>query len=76
MNERGLVDVPENALRDEPIAFGLTAVQLGICAPSFAGDRGLAREFRVGSVDGYSTNEATSSSDFRLRSGTTQSSAG
>jgi Mrp family chromosome partitioning ATPase len=32
MNERGLVDVPENAIRDEPIAFGLTAVQLGICA--------------------------------------------
>ena len=32
MNERGLVDVPENAVRDEPIAFGLTAVQLGICA--------------------------------------------
>jgi Mrp family chromosome partitioning ATPase len=31
MNERGLVDVPENALRDEPIAFGLTGVQLGIC---------------------------------------------
>ncbi len=32
MNERGLVEVPENAIRDEPIAFGLTAVQLGICA--------------------------------------------
>jgi hypothetical protein len=32
VNERGLVDVPENAVRDEPIAFGLTAVQLGICA--------------------------------------------
>lgn len=32
MNERGLVEVPENAVRDEPIAFGLTAVQLGICA--------------------------------------------
>ena len=31
MNERGLVDVPENAIRDEPIAFGLTGVQLGIC---------------------------------------------
>ena len=29
-----------------------------------------------GWVDGYSTNEAISSSDFRLRSGTTQSSAG
>ncbi len=32
MNDRGLVEVPENAVRDEPIAFGLTAVQLGICA--------------------------------------------
>jgi Mrp family chromosome partitioning ATPase len=32
MNERGLVEVPENAVRDEPIAFGLTGVQLGICA--------------------------------------------
>lgn len=32
MNARGLVEVPENAVRDEPIAFGLTAVQLGICA--------------------------------------------
>jgi Mrp family chromosome partitioning ATPase len=32
VNERGLVEVPENAVRDEPIAFGLTAVQLGICA--------------------------------------------
>lgn len=31
MNERGLVQVPENAVRDEPIAFGLTGVQLGIC---------------------------------------------
>ena len=31
MNERGLVEVPENAVRDEPIAFGLTGVQLGIC---------------------------------------------
>ncbi len=30
MNERGLVDVPENAIRDDPIAFGLTAPQLGI----------------------------------------------
>ena len=29
---RGLVEVPENAVRDEPIAFGLTGVQLGICA--------------------------------------------
>jgi MinD-like ATPase involved in chromosome partitioning or flagellar assembly len=32
VNERGLVEVPENAMRDEPIAFGLTGVQLGICA--------------------------------------------
>ena len=32
MNERGLVEVPENAVRDEPIAFGLTPIQLGICA--------------------------------------------
>jgi Mrp family chromosome partitioning ATPase len=32
VNERGFVEVPENAVRDEPIAFGLTAVQLGICA--------------------------------------------
>lgn len=31
MNERGLVEVPENAVRDEPIAFGMTGVQLGIC---------------------------------------------
>lgn len=31
MNERGLVEVPENAVRDEPIAFGLTGVQLGLC---------------------------------------------
>jgi len=31
VNERGTVEVPENAIRDEPIAFGLTAVQLGIC---------------------------------------------
>lgn len=32
MNERrGSVEVPENAVRDEPIAFGLTGVQLGIC---------------------------------------------
>ena len=30
MNERGLVEVPENAIRDDPIAFGLTAPQLGI----------------------------------------------
>jgi Mrp family chromosome partitioning ATPase len=31
VNDRGLVEVPENAIRDEPIAFGLTATQLGIC---------------------------------------------
>ena len=31
MNERGLVEVPENAVRDEPIAFGLTGIQLGLC---------------------------------------------
>lgn len=31
MNDRGLVEVPENAIRDEPIAFGLTGVQLAIC---------------------------------------------
>ena len=30
MNERGLVEIPENAIRDDPIAFGLTAPQLGI----------------------------------------------
>ncbi len=30
MNERGLVDDPENAIRDDPLAFGLTAPQLGI----------------------------------------------
>jgi MinD-like ATPase involved in chromosome partitioning or flagellar assembly len=30
MNERGLVEVPENAVRDESLAFGLTAPQLGI----------------------------------------------
>ncbi|MHB8959041.1 MAG: hypothetical protein ACYDAN_05385 [Candidatus Limnocylindrales bacterium] len=31
MNGRGRVEVPENAVRSEPIAFGLTAVQLLIC---------------------------------------------
>jgi Mrp family chromosome partitioning ATPase len=31
MNERGFVEVPENAVRDEPIAFGLTGIQLGLC---------------------------------------------
>ncbi len=28
--ERGLVEVPENAMREEPLAFGLTAPQLGL----------------------------------------------
>ena len=32
MTDRMLVEVPENALRDEPIAFGLTAPQLGLLA--------------------------------------------
>jgi Mrp family chromosome partitioning ATPase len=32
MSERAMVEIPENAVRDEPIAFGLTAVQLGLCA--------------------------------------------
>ena len=31
MNERGLVEVPENAVRDEPLAFGLSAPQLVLC---------------------------------------------
>ena len=31
MTERGLVEVPENAVRDEPLAFGLTASQLLLC---------------------------------------------
>ena len=30
MNGRGLVDVPENAVRSESLAFGLSAPQLGI----------------------------------------------
>ena len=30
MNDRGLVDVPENAVRSESLAFGLSAPQLGI----------------------------------------------
>ena len=30
MSDRTLVEVPENALRDEPLAFGLTAAQLGL----------------------------------------------
>lgn len=31
MTERGLVEVPENAVRDEPLAFGLSASQLLLC---------------------------------------------
>lgn len=31
MSERRLVPVPENALHEEPIAFGLSAPQLGLC---------------------------------------------
>lgn len=31
MTEHGLVEVPENAIRDEPVAFGLTGLQLAIC---------------------------------------------
>ena len=31
MTDRGLVEVPENAVRDEPLAFGLTASQLLLC---------------------------------------------
>ncbi len=30
MNDRGLVDIPENAVRSESLAFGLSAPQLGI----------------------------------------------
>ena len=30
MNERGLVEVPENAVREESLAFGLSAPQLGL----------------------------------------------
>ncbi len=30
MNGRGLVEVPENAVRDEPVALGLSGIQLGI----------------------------------------------
>ena len=36
MNERGRVEVPENAVRSEPIAFGLSAVQLLICGAGVA----------------------------------------
>lgn len=32
MTDRTLVAVPENALRDEPLAFGLSAAQLGLLA--------------------------------------------
>ncbi|MFN8629198.1 MAG: hypothetical protein U0838_02425 [Chloroflexota bacterium] len=31
MNDRGRVDVPENGMRSEPIAFGLSTVQLLLC---------------------------------------------
>ena len=31
VNDRGRVEVPENAVRTEPIAFGLSAVQLLLC---------------------------------------------
>ena len=31
MNDRGRVEVPENGMRTEPIAFGLSAVQLLLC---------------------------------------------
>ena len=34
-----LVDVPENAVREEPLAFGLTAPQLLVCGIA-VGDRG------------------------------------
>ena len=36
MNERGLVDVPENAVRSESLAFGLSAPQLGILGAAVA----------------------------------------
>ncbi|MHB8960375.1 MAG: hypothetical protein ACYDAN_12175 [Candidatus Limnocylindrales bacterium] len=36
MNERGRVEVPENAVRSEPIAFGLSAVQLLLCGAGVA----------------------------------------
>ena len=36
MNEHGRVEVPENAVRTEPIAFGLSAVQLLICGAGVA----------------------------------------
>ncbi len=34
--ERGLVEVPENAMRDDPLAFGLTAPQLGLAGAAAA----------------------------------------
>ena len=36
MNERGLVEVPENAVRSESLAFGLSASQLGILGAAVA----------------------------------------
>ncbi len=36
MNDRGLVDVPENAVRSESLAFGLSAPQLGILGAAVA----------------------------------------
>lgn len=36
MSKHGLVDVPENAVREEPLAFGLTAPQLLICGAAVA----------------------------------------
>ena len=36
MNGRGRVEVPENAVRTEPIAFGLSGVQLLICGAGVA----------------------------------------
>ena len=36
MNGRGRVEVPENAVRSEPIAFGLSAVQLLLCGAGVA----------------------------------------
>ena len=34
--ERSLVEVPENAMRDDPLAFGLTAPQLGLAGAATA----------------------------------------
>jgi cellulose biosynthesis protein BcsQ len=36
VNEHGRVEVPENAVRSEPIAFGLSAVQLLVCGAGVA----------------------------------------